>query len=244
MHQDPLDAEGRRLNANLAAVEASIEAACRSSGRPRDAVRLLPITKYMGTKTIRRLHGLGVAAVGESRVQDTQRKRAELADLGGLAWHLVGHLQTNKVARAIELHECIHSVDSLRLAKEIDGKLAARGGAAPRLFLQVNVAGEAAKSGVAPEAALRILEGVHSETNLGYALCGLMTLAPLGDTSEAARPVFRRLRELRDQAERAGLLPAGAELSMGMSQDFEVAIEEGATLVRVGSRLFEGLAPD
>jgi pyridoxal phosphate enzyme (YggS family) len=229
------------LRRNLAAVRAEIEAACRRAGRDPGEVRLLPIVKVADAAAVRRLYRLGLREFGESTVQEALRKRQALADLKDLRWQLVGHLQTNKAGKALELFEAIHSLDSERLAEALDRRLAARGGPPPRLFVEVNVAGEAAKTGLPPDRVLPLLEAVRARAALAPGLAGLMAIAPMADNPEDARPHFRRLRELRDRAAAAGLLPTGAGLSMGMSADFQAAILEGATIVRIGSRLFEGL---
>lgn len=228
------------LEANLRRVRERIRAACERAGRSEDEVRLIAVTKYTTVEVIRALIELGVEDIGESRVQDTLRKRAEL---GGspARWHLIGHLQRNKVGKALEAYDLIHSVDSVRLGEELDR----RAEHPVEVLVQVNVSGEASKSGLPSEGLSELLEQAASWRNVR--VLGLMTIAPqLGQAGyedpEDLRPVFAELRELMSSANRSGSFADQlVHLSMGMTQDFEVAIEEGATLVRVGSALLEGL---
>ena len=226
------------LNANLATVRARMSQAAERSGRDPASIRLVAVTKQVDTERIRALHALGVRAIGENRVQEALRKQAELADLD-LAWHLIGHVQTNKVKQVVGSFDLVHGVDSVRLAREMDARAEAtwQGKARQAVLLQVNVAREATKHGFFPEdlpaAAQEILRLEHLN------LRGLMTVAPVAADPESVRGVFRRLRDLRDACQRlAGDRTELSELSMGMSQDFAVAIEEGATIVRIGTALF------
>ncbi|MBI4585519.1 MAG: YggS family pyridoxal phosphate-dependent enzyme [Planctomycetes bacterium] len=234
------DATLEILSRNWQALRAEVERACGRSRRDPGAVAILPVTKYVGADLVRRLHALGLRDFGESTVQEALRKQAALSDMPEVRWHLVGHLQRNKVAKALSLAAAVHSLDSFPLAQEIDKKRAKTAKSPVKFFVEVNVAGEAAKTGLPLEEALAFLEKIRSQTSLFPDLAGLMTMAPLVKDVEEARRYFRHLRELRDQAVQAGLLPAGAGLSMGMSGDFPVAVEEGATIIRIGSRLFEG----
>jgi pyridoxal phosphate enzyme (YggS family) len=226
------------LTANLATVRARLERAAERSGRDPASIRLVAVTKQVDAERIRDLHALGVRTVGENRVQEALRKQAELADLD-LAWHLIGHLQTNKVKQVIGAFDLVHGVDSVKLARELDARAEEHGQGKTRqdILLQVNVAREASKFGFFPEdlpaAAQEILSLEH------LSLRGLMTVAPFAADPESVRGVFRRLRDLRDACQRvAGDRTELSELSMGMSQDFAVAIEEGATIVRIGTALF------
>jgi len=203
------------------------------SGRAPDAVRLLAVTKGWPAEIAGEAFRLGASELGESRIQEAEPKIARVG--AGPRWHLVGHLQTNKVKRAVALFEEIHSIDSVRLAEEISRR-AAEQGRAPHVYVEVNTSGDASKHGVSPEGALELVERVTSLPALRPA--GLMTIGPLLGGAEGARESFRVLRRIRDEAVERGLLPGGAGLSMGMSHDFEIAIEEGATIVRVGSALF------
>jgi pyridoxal phosphate enzyme (YggS family) len=211
-------------------------AARRASRRP-DAVTLVGVTKRNPPEMIRPLVELGIADLGENYPQELWNKVTAIAD-PRLRWHLIGHLQGNKAGRTLPLVRMIHAVDSLKLLRTLDA-LAADLADPPSVCLQVNCSGEAAKHGWSPSAILDDAETIASCRSIP--IVGLMTMAAYDVEPEAARPAFVRLRETRDALRsRTGLvLP---ELSMGMSNDFEVAIEEGATLVRVGSALFEGVA--
>ncbi len=235
----------RRIRHNLTAIVKEVAEACKRVRRDFDDVTILPVTKYVEPELVRLLVKAGLQRIGESTVQEAVRKREALADaLGGagpIRWHLVGHLQRNKVNRALEIFDVIHSLDSFRLAEAIDRRVPASSRPAPRLFVEVNVAGESSKGGVAPGDVLDLLGRIHDETSLGPSLEGLMTIGPPDVDPEETRRHFANLRELRDTAIRAELLPESAGLSMGMSDDFALAVEEGATIVRIGSRLFEGL---
>ncbi len=228
-----------RIAANYARITGRIEEACRRAGRPAEDVRLVAVTKSAEIGWIEALLALGVRDLGESRPQQLC-ERALLVDKP-VAWHLIGHLQRNKVRKVLAVSAWIHSVDTLPLLQRID-EIAGELGVRPRLLLEVNVSGETAKQGFEPEelaAAWPVLSAVsHVE------IAGLMTMAPWTESPEAARPVFAGLRTLRDRLR--GIRPSIAlpELSMGMSGDFDVAVEEGATLVRVGTSLFEGLESD
>ncbi|MCI0589498.1 MAG: YggS family pyridoxal phosphate-dependent enzyme [Planctomycetes bacterium] len=225
------------LATNLATVQSRIAAAAARSPRAARATTLLAVTKSVGPEVARSLLDLGVADLGENRVADLEAKAAALGP--GPRWHLVGTLQRNKAKRAVALADLVHSLDTLALLEALD-RLGAARGRPVRALLEVNAGGEATKRGFAPgevEPVLRTARGMD-----GVRVEGLMTMAPAGADRERARGVFRTLAGLRDAAESGGLLPAGAALSMGMSADFEVAVEEGSTIVRIGSALFQGLA--
>lgn len=207
-----------RVRANLDGLRRRIDAACRRAGRKSEEITLVVVTKTIPGEQISRLAEAGVTDVGENRPVEAGRR---LAGLTGFRRHMIGHLQTNKVRKALAWADVLHSVDRPSLAEA----LAAAGAALP-CYVQVNVSGEATKGGFRPE---EVREAV-SAARKALRVEGLMTMAPEGAD---ARPQFRRLREL---AEEAGL----RGLSMGMSQDFEAAVEEGATLVRIGSAVFEG----
>ncbi|MEI6653609.1 MAG: YggS family pyridoxal phosphate-dependent enzyme [Verrucomicrobiota bacterium] len=218
--------------ANLMTVRERIHAACQRAGRAPDAVELVAVSKTMPTEAIREVFDAGQTHFGESRLQEALPKIDALP--GGLHWHFIGRVQHNKVRKLVASFDVIHAMDSLRLAAYAD-EIAAELGLFPQLMLQVNVAGEASKGGFEPAqlraemAALLRLERLE--------ILGLMTIPPAAPEAECARQWFVRLRDLRDSLERefAVSLPA---LSMGMSGDYEVAIEEGATHVRVGSAIF------
>jgi hypothetical protein len=224
------------LRTNLARVEERITAACQRAGRSRADITLVTVTKYVTAAQAKPFCDLGITHWGESRPQELWKKAAEVS---GITWHLVGHLQRNKVARTLPLAHLLHSVDSVRLLEELD-KEATRQQRTVHALLEIHLSGEATKQGFAPEelstlpTALARLSQVQIQ--------GLMTMAPLEGTLEDARRVFAQLRQLRDQL-RPQLAPPHHlhHLSMGMTNDFAVAIEEGATLIRIGSALFEGI---
>ena len=211
---------------NLERVRERLARAAERTGRRPDGVLLIAVSKTVDLERIRAAVAAGVTALGENRVQEAKTKIAELGRPA--AWHLIGHLQTNKVRDALPLFDVIHSLDRLELAREIERRAAARGQVVDAL-LQVNVAAEASKGGVGPDAVGETLDTIGKLAHVRVR--GLMTIPPEVERAEDSRPWFRRLREL---AERHGL----PELSMGMSGDFEVAIEEGATMVRVGTAIF------
>lgn len=178
---------------------------------------------------------LGLRDFGESRVQEADRKIAEVGE--GATWHLVGHLQTNKAKLAVEQFAEIHSIDSERLAAELSRRASAAG-RTPRCYAEVNTSGDATKFGVPAADAIALLSHLRALPSLRPV--GFMTIGPLGGGTEGARASFRALARLRDEARRAGILGEEGALSMGMSDDFEIAIEEGATIVRIGTALFGG----
>lgn len=221
------------LRGQIDAVEARIAAACERSGRRRQEVMLIAVTKYVSLETARAVLDEGVLHIGENRWQDVKPKWEALHDRG--TWHFIGHLQTNKVKDIIGKFAYIHSLDRLSLAKELD-KQAASSGLHVQCLIQVNVSGEETKYGLRPEDLFDFAAEVNNLKHIHIA--GLMTMAPYELEAEATRPVFRGLRELRDRLNEQGILPYAVEhLSMGMSGDFEVAIEEGATMVRLGTVL-------
>jgi pyridoxal phosphate enzyme (YggS family) len=211
---------------NIREVRMRIARACEKSYRSSQEVTLVAVTKGVPTATIRDAFDFGVRDFGENRVQEAEDKILQLSDIRqNVTWHMVGHLQSNKARRALDLFDIIHSIDSVRLADILN----VRAKRAVPVLLQVNVSGEATKSGFAVGDVAKAVEEIKRLPNLE--VVGLMTIAPLVAAPEDARPIFRRLRELRDQL---GL----KHLSMGMSDDFEVAIEEGATIVRIGRAIF------
>lgn len=226
-----------RIAENLAEVRTRIAAAARSSGRPPDAVTLVAVTKYVGLEEIWALVQAGCTCLGESRPQQLWERAAELSALP-IHWHMIGHLQRNKVDRTWPLVELIHSADSRRLLMALNDSAQAAGRKVA-VLLEVNIGGEETKSGLEPAAVEPLLAEVAQLAHIEVR--GLMGMARLAGGIDAARHDFARLRHLRDQLRPN--CPANVrleELSMGMSGDYEAAIEEGATLVRVGSALFEG----
>lgn len=219
----------------LGAITERIARAARAAGREPADVRLVAISKTFDLSHIRAVAAAGQVDFGENRVQEALQKIDRSADLQ-IKWHLVGHLQSNKVRKAAAAFSMIQSVDSRSLLQQID-EAASEAGTRPELLVQVDLAGEATKHGAPPATAREIFEAASSCRSAR--LVGLMLLPPLADRPEDARPWFRRLRELRDTLEADGVpRPMLRELSMGMSGDFEVAIEEGATIVRVGRAIF------
>ncbi len=214
------------IAANLKDVQGRIAQACERSHRSPGEITLVVVTKEVGVSAIRAAFDCGIRDFGENRVQDAEDKIGQLSDLKpDVTWHMVGHLQSNKARTAVELFDIIHSIDSVRLA-EI---LSRRAEKAFRVLLQVNVSGEATKSGFVVGEIANAVNEIKKLPNLK--VMGLMTIAPLVSEPEEVRPVFRKLWELRDSL---GL----EHLSMGMTDDFEVAVEEGATMLRVGRAIF------
>ena len=214
------------IHANLDRVRGRVAKAAERAGRRPSDVLLVGVSKTVEVARIRQAIEAGVPALGENRVQEAKEKVAEIGR--PVPWHLVGHLQTNKARDAVELFDVIHSLDRLDLAKELDKRARARGRAIDTL-VEVNVAGEASKSGVGPDGLGELLDAVAALSSVKVR--GLMAIPPEAKEPEDSRVWFRALRKL---AERYGV----TQLSMGMSGDFEVAIEEGATLVRVGTAIF------
>lgn len=224
--------------ASIASIQQRIAIAARRAGRNSDEVALMAVTKTQPPERIREAYEAGQRLFGENRVQDFAAKAGTLQDLQNAEWHMIGHLQTNKAAKTAELFRAVDSVDSLKLAETLDAA-ARKLDQKLDMLIEINVGGEAAKSGVAPDSPA--LEELLLAAPRLEALVfrGLMTVPPFTDDPEGARPYFRKLRELRDAIAARGL-PAVAmqQLSMGMSHDFEVAIEEGSTCVRVGTAIF------
>lgn len=220
------------LQENLESVREKIAAAARRAGRAPSEIELVAVSKTHGAEVIREASEAGQELFGENRVQEAMAKIPLLP--GKLRWHLIGPLQSNKVRKALPLFELIHGVDSLDLACDID-RIASELGLFPRVLLEVNVSGEGSKHGFDPAVLEQHLEELLALPRLQVE--GFMTMAPLAPEAEASRPHFRSLRELRDRMARGAGVPFPT-LSMGMSGDYEVGVEEGATLVRVGSAIF------
>ena len=212
-----------------------IRAAEARAGRPEGAVTLCAVTKTFPAEAVAEAWRAGVASVGENRVQEAEQKRPAAEALGAaLRWHLIGHLQSNKARKAAALFDVVQTVDSLSLAGRLE-RAAGELGRDVEVLVQVDLAAEETKTGAPEEETAAIVERLGASASLR--LTGLMTIPPFLDDPEEVRPYFRRLRELRDALESATRLPL-PELSMGMSHDFEVAVEEGATIVRVGTAVF------
>jgi pyridoxal phosphate enzyme (YggS family) len=226
-----------QLRNRLEMLEERIGKACRRSGRQRCEVTLVAVTKTVQPELAARLASLGVRDMGESRPQELWRKAAELPST--IRWHMIGHLQRNKIERTLPLVHWIHAVDSLRLLDALEQEAGKQNRRVP-VLLEINASREAAKQGWRPEDVLALADRVRDLRNVEVR--GLMTMAAYDDNQENCRPTFRETRQVLDQL-RAALGPGYAldQLSMGMSNDFEIAIEEGATLIRPGSILFEGI---
>jgi len=220
---------------NLAAIRQRIAAAAAAAGRPPEDVRLLAVSKMFSAAHVRAAYAAGQREFGENKVQEALQKREETAELD-IRWHLIGHLQSNKAKKAAPAFAALHSIDSVDLLRRVD-LAAAEAGATPDLYIQVDLAGESTKFG-APEGDVSEIARAAMECRAAR-LRGLMLLPPWFDDPERARPYFRRLRDLRERLVEEGIDASRLrELSMGMSHDFEVAIQEGATLVRVGTAIF------
>ena len=216
----------------LRGVQARIAEACAKSGRKPEEVEIIGVTKTHGPEVVREAWEAGVRRFGENKVQEAAWKIPE--GVSGPEWHLIGHLQRNKVRAALELFSVIHSVDSIRLLEQLE-RVAEEGGFRPEILLEINASGESSKDGLRPEQAPEVIEYALGCRNV--TLTGLMTLAPFCPDPEQTRPVFSKLRALRDRWEaQFGIgLP---NLSMGMSNDYVIAVEEGATWLRLGTVLF------
>ena len=230
----------RRIAENLAQVRGHVAAAAQRSGRPADAVKLVAVTKYLDVEFAAHLVEAGCTELGESRPQELWTKAAALSH-HAIHWHLIGHLQRNKIHRTLPLLSLMHSVDSRRLLTALDQE-AALLGRPVAVLLEVNISGDITKTGLSPDALGPILEKTAEWRYLSVR--GLMGMASLTGGVATAQRDFARLRDLRDRlAKDCPPEVSLRELSMGMSGDFEVAIEEGATIVRIGSALFEGIDP-
>ena len=220
---------------NLEAVRDRIHRAAEACGRPKDAIRLVAVSKTKPAHMIKAAADAGVMDFGENYIQEAREKFNTLAAYP-LSWHFIGHLQSNKAKYAVRIFDLIHSVDSLKLATELN-RQAQKIGKLQNILIQVNVAVEATKSGILPEDALRLIRAISQFDNIH--IKGLMALPPYFNAPEKVRPFFSALRQLRDQIRGESFQGVSMdELSMGMTGDFETAIEEGATLVRIGTAIF------
>ena len=223
---------------NIASIRKRMAAAAHLAARNPDDIVLMAVTKTFPPEAIREAYAAGIRVFGENRVQEFAGKSEALRDLQDVEWHMIGHLQSNKAARAVELFDAIDSVDSLKLAERLNAAASAAGKEL-NVLIEINVGQEEEKSGIAPDS--QELDALLAAApKLGnISICGLMTIPPFTEDPDGARPFFRHLHEIRDQI--ASRAIAGVEmnvLSMGMSHDFEIAIEEGSTRVRVGSAIF------
>jgi PLP dependent protein len=227
------------LAANIAEVRTQITAAAQRVGRDAAEITLVAVSKTKPLDMIKIAYNLGVTHFGENRIQEALGKTAAFSP-ANMAWHMIGHLQSNKAGKAIGPFACIHSVDSLHLA-ELVNRYAERAGLRQPILLQINIASELSKEGMTAEETIPLARQIVALPHLDVQ--GLMTIAPLVEDAETVRPVFRALRHLRDQLRREIPAYAWPHLSMGMTDDFPVAIEEGATIVRVGRAIFGERAP-
>ena len=223
------------IKENIAQVRERIAGACRRCGRRPEEVRLVAVSKTIAPELIRQAYEAGLRDFGENRVQEAQAKRPSLSDLT-VTWHMVGHLQTNKARAARELFHWVHSVDSFRLGLKLDQATVCSGDRLP-VLVEVNLGEELTKSGAREAEAVQLADDLSKLETIE--LRGLIVIPPFLDDPEGARPYFRRLRELARTIDSRRLPNVSMqELSMGMSHDFEVAIEEGATMVRIGTAIF------
>jgi pyridoxal phosphate enzyme (YggS family) len=222
------------ISSNISLIRQRIEAACARSGRDPQSVRLMAVSKTVVLERIREALEAGITLLGENYVQEAREK---IPAIGHAAeWHMIGHLQTNKVKYVVNLFDWIHSVDRLELARELD-KRAGQNNRRLNVLIEVNVSGEESKNGMEPDAALELVRQVSLLPNIS--VHGLMTMPPYSDNPENSRPYFQALRKLRDEISAAAIPNIRMdELSMGMTDDFEVAIEEGTTIIRVGRAIF------
>ncbi len=221
---------------NLAEVRGRIDAAARRAGRDPAAVTLVAVSKTFSADHVRAAWNAGQRDFGENKVQEAEQKIAATTDLSGARWHLIGHLQSNKARKAAAPFAVIHSIDSVELLNRVDAAAAERG-ARPEVLVQADLAGEATKHGVARQEVEQLVRRALEAR--AVRLAGLMLLPPWNENQEVTRPWFVKLRDFRDRLVAEGI-PSGAmkHLSMGMSHDFEAAVEEGATMVRVGTAIF------
>ncbi len=221
---------------NIKNILFKIESAAKRSGRDAKEIKLIAVTKTVDVNRVREAIDAGIKILGENRVQEAQKKVTSYelrVTSGKIEWHLIGHLQKNKAKYAVQLFDLIHSIDSVALAEELN-KQAAKINKIQDALVEVKLSGEEAKHGVSKDELIELLESTKDMKNLN--ITGLMTMPPFSDNQEDARPYFRELKRLRDEAGKNGFRLS--ELSMGMSHDFEAAIEEGATMVRIGRAIF------
>ena len=236
-----LDPAQDQLATRLAGIRARIAAAAKSAGRGADEVKLIAISKTHPASAIKRAIEFGAVDIGENRVQEAEEKISRVGR-DAARWHLVGHLQANKARRAVNLFDVIHSLDSLDLARRLDRLCGEEGREKLAVLIQVDLGHEETKSGIDESELTHLVDGLGPLSRLE--LVGLMTLPPFFDDPEQSRPFFRRLRKLRDELAARGAFAGGkGELSMGMTHDFEIAIEEGATMVRIGTAIFGERVP-
>lgn len=228
------------IEKNIQFIKEEINAICARLGYPPSKIIIVAVSKSRTAEQIKEVIRSGITDIGENRVQEAVVKYRPLSTvdyrLSTIRWHMVGHLQTNKVKEAVRIFDLIHSVDSLRLAQEID-KQASRINKIQDVLIEVNTSGEASKFGLRPDGVIAVLREISQFKNIHVK--GLMTIAPMVDSPEKTRPCFRTLRELRDEVNKFGIWKLGfGVLSMGMTEDFKIAIEEGSNMVRLGRAIF------
>ncbi|MBU0709744.1 MAG: YggS family pyridoxal phosphate-dependent enzyme [Candidatus Omnitrophica bacterium] len=228
------------LKANLCGIRERIASVCSKINREPESITIVAVCKNRTVEEIREAIAVGITDIGENKVQEAIAKYNKLSavscQLSASKWHMVGHLQSNKVKQAVKIFDLIHSVDSLKLAEGIN-RQAESFAKVQDILLEVNTSGEASKYGLRPQETIGVIKGLAGFKNLN--IKGLMTIAPIVDNPEDARPYFKSLRELRDKINNLRLITYDLQLSMGMSDDFEAAIEEGADIVRLGRAIFE-----
>lgn len=229
-----------QLEKNLGDIRQRIAAAAQRSGRDASDIKLVAVTKTHPVEVLREALDAGISVFGENKVQEAEGKIEEIGRETA-EWHLIGHLQSNKARRAVQLFDIIHSVDSLELAERLERICSEEGRDVLPVFVQVDLAGEATKSGVDENELPELIDRLQACRHLQFD--GLMILPPYFEDPGATRPYFTRLREIRDRLREQDVFAGEGELSMGMSHDFEVAIEEGATVVRVGTAIFGERTP-
>ncbi|MFH1354762.1 MAG: YggS family pyridoxal phosphate-dependent enzyme [Candidatus Omnitrophota bacterium] len=228
------------VKANLNRIKERIVRACSRINREPESITIVAVSKNRTVEEIREAIEAGIGNIGENRVKEALSKynnlRLNTYDLGQIKWHMVGHLQSNKAKDAVELFDLIHSVDSLKLAGEIN-KQAQKIDKIQEILIEVNTSGESSKYGFKPEEAIAAVKDLIAFKNID--LKGLMTIAPIVDNPQGARPYFKMLRELRDQIRNLRITTYDLQLSMGMTDDFAEAVEEGADIIRLGRLIFE-----
>jgi PLP dependent protein len=223
------------LNENVNKIRKNIEKSVKIAEREIEEITLVAVTKTVSVDIIKQVISLGITDIGENRVQEAKDKFEQIGDI--VSWHMIGRLQKNKVKYLAKFCSTIHSVETVELAQEID-KQAEKNNKIINILIQVDVSGEITKQGVMPDELIGFLNQINKYKNIK--VCGLMTMAPFSDNPENSRPVFRRLRELKQDIEKQNIYNIEMNhLSMGMSQDYEIAIQEGATIIRVGSAIFK-----
>lgn len=218
-----------QLSQNLESVRERIETAAAHAERDADEIKLIAVSKTHPAEVLREAIDTGISVFGENKVQEAERKILEIGR-DGVEWHLIGHLQSNKARKAVQLFDVIHSIDSIELAERLERICIEEGREELTVLIQVDLAGEETKSGISESELTGLIDYIKTCERVRW--IGLMVLPPYFDDPDATRPYFKKLKELRDR-----VIPGG-ELSMGMSHDFEVAIEEGATIVRIGTAIF------